>query len=188
MTDADNIIKALGGSGSMAPCPAHDDENPSLSVHMKSGRLLVNCQSGCTQAAVIAELKLRGLWPTKGRNRMRGVKTDRLAYEQAADDEKRIKEARGIYMKTKKAKPGGYVQKYLATRGLDVPENAREGKVHGVPCMIFAVVHPITNKFMGIHTTELPDDLEPDESPERKMFGPIKGGVVKFRGRNDVDN
>lgn len=49
-------------------CPAHDDVNPSLSVGEQDGKLLVHCQSGCGQDAVIAALKELNLWPTPERN------------------------------------------------------------------------------------------------------------------------
>lgn len=35
-----------------ARCPCHDDRNPSLSVDVDDGRLLVHCQAGCEQNAV----------------------------------------------------------------------------------------------------------------------------------------
>lgn len=47
-------------------CPAHDDEDPSLSVSVKNGKLLVHCHGGCTQNEVIAAFGDRGLWPKAG--------------------------------------------------------------------------------------------------------------------------
>ncbi|MBI4331496.1 MAG: hypothetical protein HY673_09470 [Chloroflexi bacterium] len=44
-------------------CPAHDDENPSLSLtDSNDGHILLKCFAGCTQDAVIEALKERGLW------------------------------------------------------------------------------------------------------------------------------
>ena len=52
------------GKGWMTHCPAHDDQKPSLRVADSEGdRLLVHCFGGCTQDAVIAALRERGLWP-----------------------------------------------------------------------------------------------------------------------------
>ncbi len=63
MTAAE-IIKALGGHGGKARCPAHDDKNPSLSISDKpTGGVLVRCHAGCSQEAVIDALKSRGQWP-----------------------------------------------------------------------------------------------------------------------------
>ncbi|MEJ5370248.1 MAG: CHC2 zinc finger domain-containing protein [Bryobacteraceae bacterium] len=68
MTAAD-LARALGGrrsgDGWMARCPAHDDRNPSLSVNERGGRVLVHCFAGCSQEAVIAELKRRGWWESE---------------------------------------------------------------------------------------------------------------------------
>lgn len=63
------IARALQGSrrsgpGWVACCPAHDDRNPSLSLRdTRDGRVLAHCHAGCSQAAVVSELKQRGLWP-----------------------------------------------------------------------------------------------------------------------------
>ena len=50
------------GNGWTIHCPAHDDSGPSLSVSDKDGKCLVHCHGGCSQEAVIGELKERGLW------------------------------------------------------------------------------------------------------------------------------
>lgn len=66
---AEDIAKALGKysttqTGFSAPCPAHDDKTPSLSIsHGKDGKVLVHCHAGCDQGAVVDALKRRGLWP-----------------------------------------------------------------------------------------------------------------------------
>ena len=63
-TVANGLEKARrSGDGWTACCPAHDDQNPSLSItDGADGRLLVRCHAGCLQEDVIAELKGRGLW------------------------------------------------------------------------------------------------------------------------------
>ena len=49
-------------------CPAHDDENPSLSVSEgENDIILVKCHAGCSQEEIIEELKELGLWPPGGR-------------------------------------------------------------------------------------------------------------------------
>ena len=57
---AETIAKALGGrkvgGGWMARCPAHEDRNPSLSIHdANDGKVLVRCHAGCDQARVKLE-------------------------------------------------------------------------------------------------------------------------------------
>jgi DNA primase len=51
------------GSGYLVCCPAHKDDNPSLSITDCDGKLLVHCHAGCTQEAVISALRALGLWP-----------------------------------------------------------------------------------------------------------------------------
>ena len=51
------------GDGWTAICPAHNDRNPSLSIdEAKDGQVLVHCHAGCSQKAVISELKKLGVW------------------------------------------------------------------------------------------------------------------------------
>ena len=67
--NAQQIAKGLGkfnstAGGFVAPCPAHDDKNPSLSItDGKDGKVLIHCHAGCDQQAVIDALKGRNLWP-----------------------------------------------------------------------------------------------------------------------------
>jgi len=46
------------GKGYQARCPAHDDQNPSLSVWEGSMRLQFHCHAGCDEAAVLRALGL----------------------------------------------------------------------------------------------------------------------------------
>lgn len=62
-----DIVRALhgrrSGTGWACKCPAHGDKSPSLSVSEgDDGKVLVHCFAGCTQDAVIGELRLMGLW------------------------------------------------------------------------------------------------------------------------------
>ena len=69
--DAAAIVKALGGrwhgDSASCRCPAHDDREPSLSVGVSNGMVLVHCHAGCSQAAVIDALRSQGLWPNGAR-------------------------------------------------------------------------------------------------------------------------
>ena len=76
MTAAEIARKLDGrksGSDWMARCPAHDDTNPSLSLRDADGKVLAHCHAGCEQAAVIAALKARGLWPEHLRRERRAI-------------------------------------------------------------------------------------------------------------------
>jgi len=69
--NAETIAAALGGrkfgGGWVARCPAHEDQNPSLSIQEKHGKVLVHCFSGCHQDHVLEALRQRGLCPTESR-------------------------------------------------------------------------------------------------------------------------
>jgi 5S rRNA maturation endonuclease (ribonuclease M5) len=64
--NADTIVRALkarrSGSGWMAKCPAHDDNNPSLSIRDVDGKVLLHCHAGCGQRELIAALTAQGIW------------------------------------------------------------------------------------------------------------------------------
>src|SRR4030095_9579039 len=52
------------GKGYRAPCPAHEDKDPSLDIADGiSGRPVFICRAGCTNDPVLAARKRRGLWP-----------------------------------------------------------------------------------------------------------------------------
>ncbi len=54
--------------GGNVHCPAHADQDPSLSLTERDGRLFWRCFAGCPQDAVLAALRERGLWPETQRN------------------------------------------------------------------------------------------------------------------------
>lgn len=64
---ASEIVQQLGGHEKspgqyMAHCPAHNDNNPSLSISENpDGKILLKCFAGCDFVEIIEELKSRGL-------------------------------------------------------------------------------------------------------------------------------
>jgi putative DNA primase/helicase len=77
--NADSIARALkarhSGTGWMAKCPAHDDNNPSLSIREVDGKVLLHCHAGCGQRAVIEALKAKDLWPERPQKPRRQIAT-----------------------------------------------------------------------------------------------------------------
>jgi hypothetical protein len=60
------------GSHYEAPCPAHNDQNPSLEIVEKDGKTLFVCRAGCEQKRVLAALQDLGHWPRQnGEDRTR---------------------------------------------------------------------------------------------------------------------
>ena len=107
----------------MARCPAHHDRKPSLSIRdADDGKVLVRCHAGCNQelSSLHCGIAVFG---------QRTVRTDpsapleRRYYEPSQDrddDTKRSKSALKIWQSTKPPY-GTAVEKYLASRGLDLP-------------------------------------------------------------------
>lgn len=100
----DRVLSALrnhghkpkrAGAGWCCRCPAHDDRNPSLSIHAgDDGRALVNCHAGCTVDAVCGAIGLRPadlFSDDPSRRNGRGPKTRRRSH----GDETTRKPARG---------------------------------------------------------------------------------------------
>lgn len=88
----DRVLGALHGLGCnvvayqahadqwSAQCPAHEDRDPSLSIHRNpDGKILLRCWAGCLTEDVIAALHLewRDLWEDSDRDVNRANKTER---------------------------------------------------------------------------------------------------------------
>src|SRR5712692_2441666 len=56
------------GDGWSALCPAHEDRNPSLSIYVREGKILLRCHAGCTTEDVCAALgiEMRELFADSG--------------------------------------------------------------------------------------------------------------------------
>ncbi|WP_413569178.1 AAA family ATPase [Bdellovibrio sp. HCB117] len=116
-----DFISALGakktGSGYIARCPAHDDQNPSFSINeAPNGKPLFKCLSGCSQSDVIEALTAKGLWNSK---KDQSVKTKKGNTKKEKDNLKEI----NLEEVTQRAK--SYFQsmtpemlEYLADRGI----------------------------------------------------------------------
>jgi len=57
--------KPNGDNSWQCHCPVHDDRESSLSVSVSNGKILFHCHAGCSQSAVLEELKRRNLWTEK---------------------------------------------------------------------------------------------------------------------------
>jgi hypothetical protein len=83
-----NKVKANGDDSWLACCPAHDDTNPSLSVGVKGGKILLHCHAGCDNQSIVDALglKMSDLMPDDGK---REERFERGAKKQAAKAEKK---------------------------------------------------------------------------------------------------
>lgn len=71
-------VTTTGPNAAQAQCPAHDDDQPSLSVTGIEGQTLVYCHAGCKTADVLRELglSLADLYDSPGGSRYRYESTD----------------------------------------------------------------------------------------------------------------
>src|SRR6266567_7565581 len=124
---AEAVAKALSGhrvgTGWVAHCPAHNDRHPSLSIDVRGGKVLFCCHAGCSQAALIAALRARGLW---GRGQL-GAASTRAPEQQhdtkaeGSSDRHRTELALRIWAETRRPAVPTPVEKYLQARGITVP-------------------------------------------------------------------
>jgi putative DNA primase/helicase len=190
---AEQIARALGGrrngSGWSARCPAHDDDNPSLSIHDRGGNTLVHCHAGCDQSRVVGALRRRGLWtegdPTHA-SRLAGRKSEPRPGENAAE---RTNHALATWNAAIPAN-GTPVETYLASRGLRLPPAANlrfhaalRHPASGIwPAMVALVTRGSDGAPMAIHRTFLAGDGrgKAQVEPKKMMLGPCRGGAVRL--------
>lgn len=57
LSSLDKVKKCRNGY--IACCPAHDDNNPSLSITEKDGRILMYCHAGCDIEDICSALDIK---------------------------------------------------------------------------------------------------------------------------------
>jgi putative DNA primase/helicase len=203
LVTAEIIAKALdgrkAGSGWMARCPAHQDRKPSLSIRKADdGKILVHCHAGCTQESVIDALRQRGLWAEKGPSkRFDWTAPTRtiVTVGPSCEDIERSKSALRVWPNAK-APLGTEVEKYLGSRGLDLPPLERirfhSGLKHPTgqkwPAMLALVTRGVDDEPIGIHRTFLARDAlgKAPVEPQKMMLGPCRGGAVRLAQAGDL--
>ena len=182
----ETIVDALGGrkvgSGWIVRCPAHDDREPSLSIHgAADGKVLVRCHAGCDQKRVIAALRSRGLWTESGPRlftrpgRRTETQTDR-------EDAKRTAAALAIWQASISAE-GTPVETYLTSRGIRLPPPStirfHAGLKHpsggSWPAMVALVTRGSDDTPLAIHRTfRLHGAEKAPINPSKMMLGPSR--------------
>lgn len=197
---AETMAKALGGrkvgQGWTACCPAHDDREPSLSIHDADGKVLVRCHAGCDQSDVIAALKKSGLWEGKAHSYLRKSRHRKVSPPRPDPDQvERSAFALSIWQSTIPA-DGTPVEAYLASRGLTCSLSSslrfHSGLKHPSgaiwPCMVALVKRGADDTPLAIHRTFLARDGQgkaPVE-PAKMMLGPCRNGAVRLSDPSDV--
>ncbi|QIG47195.1 virulence-associated protein E [Nordella sp. HKS 07] len=189
---AEALAKALGGrkvgASWMAPCPAHDDRAPSLSItDARNGKVLVRCHAGCDQRGVIAALRERGIWDGGERRPIRYLCKPLPEPDLAVM--RRTEAALAIWRNSESA-GGTPVEAYLRSRGLTLPVPAsirfHAGLKHpagGVwRTMVALVTQGTDGKPTGLHRTFLTRDgsAKAPVRPAKMMLGTCRGGVLRL--------
>lgn len=192
--DARRIALALrgrkAGRGWLAPCPAHDDRRPSLSLaDGNDGRLLARCHAGCDWPTILDAL--RGLGLVEGRSEGRAPDSTALAQrrrEEAADTARRAAQAQRCWGE---AQPiaGTLAERYLRGRGITcpLPDALRFHFAcwHGptARCHPAMVARVEGADGFAVHRTYLaPDGTKAPVEPAKMMLGATAGGAVRLLG------
>jgi putative DNA primase/helicase len=174
-------VRPAGPSSWVARCPAHDDRDPSLSVSVKEGRVLIHCFAGCAPEAVLQAVGLtwRDLrapdpwaWKPPFPSRPRPKPESEAPSPEAQARWEALWEG---------AKPGHpLLQRYLRARGLSLepPPTLRVVYLKGEPAMVARVEGP--GGLLGLHLTFLePDGRGRKEKRLAKGSRP-KGGAIRL--------
>jgi putative DNA primase/helicase len=174
-------VRPAGPRSWVARCPAHDDRDPSLSVSVKEGRILIYCFAGCAPEAVLQAVgltwrDLRGgeawAWrpPVPSRARPKPE-------PEAPSPEDRVR-WEALW---EKAKPGHpLLRRYLRARGLGLepPPALRLAFLRGEPVMVARVEG--VKGLLGLHLTTLePDGRGRREKRLAKGSRP-RGGAIQL--------
>ena len=197
---AEIIARALGGrkagAGWTAPCPAHDDRNPSLSIRDADDKVLMRCHAGCEQRRVIAALRGRGLWVDGGRRSLsRATRPEPAERKPDQDNARRSATALAIWQSAKPAQ-GTHVSLYIASRGITLPPpdalRFHPGLKHPSggywPVMVALVTNGADATPIAIHRTYLArdDGGKAPVDPQKMMLGPCHGGVVRLAEPREI--
>jgi hypothetical protein len=201
---AETVAKGLGGrkagGGWIARCPAHDDSDPSLSIHDgDDGKLLVRCHAGCNQARVIAALRAGGLWQENCRGHGRFIRPEPRRTGSHRPDRGNAKRTEVALALWQSAMPAGgsLAETYLVSRSLHIPLpptlRFHAGLKHpsgGIwPAMVALVTRGTDNAPLAIHRTFLARDgsgKAPVDPQQKMMLGPCRGGAVRLAMPGDV--
>jgi len=196
---AESIAIALGGRkagrGWSARCPAHDDQNPSLSLRddLKGG-VWVRCFAGCPNNEVITSLRAMGLWTPLSSRKISRPPVRQTVKSSVIDDQNRTSYALSVWDSSVPAE-GTLVERYLASRGLYLPDtNVLRHQVLKHPSgsvwsvMIALVTRGEDNTPIGIHRTylSLGGTGKAPVNTQKMMLGRCSGGAVRLVEPRDV--
>jgi len=174
-------VKRTGPNSWMARCPAHDDRNPSLSISLKEGRVLIHCFAGCAPEAVLGAVGLTwkdlrepdpwGWRPFPSRPKPAPPEPE----EPSPEDRERWERL------WEEAKPGHpLLSRYLKARGLSLepPPALRMAFLKGEPVMVARVEGP--GGLLGLHLTTLEPDGRGRREKRLARGSRPRGGAIRL--------
>jgi len=175
-------VRRAGAGSWMARCPAHPDRNPSLSIALRDGRVLLHCFAGCPPEAVLGAVGLTWkdlrepdpwAWKPPFPSRPRPKPP-----EPEAPSPEDLERWEALW---EGARPGHpLLQRYLKARGLSLepPPALRVAFLKGVPVVVARVEGE--GGLLGLHLTALePDGRGRREKRLAKGSRP-KGGAIRL--------
>ncbi len=174
-------VRPAGPNSWVARCPAHDDRDPSLSVSVKDGRVLIHCFAGCAPEAVLEAVgltwkDLRGADPWAWRppfpSRAKPKPEPETPTPEALERWEALWE---------KAKPGHpLLRRYLRARGLSLepPPTLRVAFLRGEPAMVARVEGE--GGLLGLHLTILEPDGRGRKEKRLARGSKPKGGAIRL--------
>jgi len=176
-------VRRAGPDSWMARCPAHPDRNPSLSVSVKDGRVLVHCFAGCHPDAVLGavgltwrDLRESDPWTWRPPSPSRPRPKPEPEREDPSPEYRERWEA--LWEEAEPAHP--LLRRYLRARGLSLepPPALRLAFLRGEPVMVARVEG--VKGLLGLHLTTLePDGRGRKEKRLAKGSRP-KGGAIRL--------
>jgi putative DNA primase/helicase len=175
-------VRPQGPNSWTARCPAHPDRNPSLSVSVKDGRVLVHCFAGCAPEAVLGAVgltwrDLREFAPwTWSPFPSRSPRSREPEREHPAPEDRARWESLW-----ERAKPGHPIlTRYLRARGLGLepPPTLRVAFLGGEPAMVARVEGP--GGLQGLHMTILQPDGRGRKDKKLAKQSKPRGGAIRL--------
>jgi len=183
-------VRPQGPSSWVARCPAHEDRDPSLSVSVKDGRVLLHCFAGCAPDEVLGAVGLTWKDLRGGESwAWRPPFPSRPKLEPEAPSPEDLERWEALWERAKPAHP--ILTRYLRARGLSLepPPTLRVVYLRGEPAMVARVEGPGGHfgaptpqmNLLGLHLTTLePDGRGRREKKLAKGSKPKSGAIRLF--------
>jgi hypothetical protein len=174
-------VRPAGPHSWMARCPAHEDRDPSLSVSVREGRVLVHCFAGCAPEAVLEAVGLT--WKDlRGSDPWAWSPVPSRAKPQPSEPETPTPEDLERWESLwERAKPGHpLLGRYLRARGLSLepPPTLRVVYLRGEPAVVARVEGP--GGLRGLHLTFLEPDGRGRKGKRLAKGSKPKGGAIRL--------